>query len=112
MKQINETDVNRMAQYFYEAVMPTGDVFFPSMTAKGTIVDGLKDALVRVGVAVVPDNTWTIAYLHDGCPSCEACAEAAIDHANAHFLVSDSWTELTNLGGVDSIAHRAIVERA
>lgn len=114
--QITEEMLNRMAQYFYEA---TPTIVYPAMTMKEDIVEGLRAALVRTNIisAQKPirqiSEAWDIIYLHDSCPECEACADRAIAHARAHFLVSDQWTIRAYTGdGEPYTSHRAIIERA
>lgn len=104
-----ETDLNRMAQYFYEA---TPGIMYPTMTMKSEIVAGLRAALTRTGFIPQPSG-WTIAYLHPDCTRCEACAELAIDSAKATGENSGSWQELVPGGdGQAAVGHRAVVERA
>lgn len=115
-KPITEETLNRMAQWFYEA---TPTIVYPTMTMKPDIVEGLRSALTREGIITGPlavqkiIEAWNIEYMHDECPECEACADRAIAHARAHFLVSDQWI-LTSPTGDNApfVAHKAIIERA
>lgn len=49
--RISETDLNRMAQRFYEVASASGVIEFPSVSAKPAIVDALRAALEYVGRA-------------------------------------------------------------
>lgn len=46
-----ETDLNRMAQRFYEVASASGQVSFNAMTVKPTIVEAIRAALQYVGKA-------------------------------------------------------------
>lgn len=45
-------DVNRMAQRFYEATSGTGEIIYPRMTSKPTIIAGIRAALDLVGITI------------------------------------------------------------
>jgi hypothetical protein len=57
-------------------------------------------------------NHWLVKQLHEDCPQCEECTEAAVAHAENTQAVrgSSSYVEVSSNGQVFNTIHSSVVE--